>query len=737
MSYIIKNTAALINTLMTDAARKKISQGKFDIAFFQVGDSEVCYDCVSNMDMVDYNVLMPQYNAQNLSPVPQKNRMHVKYPLFIDSTSGSTFGVPFDNSYIDSVYNSAAPRGFFTGSTGSSISFSAFTSSAYTINPNFVIQNSGITSGNVITLSATTIDPSVSGTVTPGMFLTLFSTDSLQPLSASTPMFTYLVVAVTGDSSTATTIDIQVDRNLPNFASIGLSGLSSTMFYPSGMTVMYDTFTPQPFWANDVFNFETNCDVSQRNVYIWNMNIPWTESPAGLFSNTYQDYNKFKSTGYTNTKEYLGYNSQKGQLDTDSVYYYNSFLEKITVTPEEQKAIAIIHYTNQSIDNFYGEKFAMEDYDPTNPGNTGQARNFKLSIPWLMWHKNPNATIGEVFYTDPSGFTTQNLFQVHYMKSKKDLNFNAPGLRYYHLWDTHANTNGVPNRVGKVFPDLKMIVFDDDEIIASLNYKSNRSWTLPAPKLGLVTPNTFSGVLGGTAGLLTGDTETLFLTYLFENTGFTNSLHCNYYSTITGNNQSLLPGASDILVRFGNEFPFLQENLATIPSGFTANNIKILAQKVPSGTTRPSSTLWREINVYSQISATTVNNYLTQTGMTGTTIQITKNMYDTAPIYDLNNYIQLPQIGQTGLTLNFGGEYYFFGNIETDIQATIYVMNFLCNLGQTQFFDSSNPTWNGSTPPYITEVALYNANKELMVISKIQSPEKRQGIQQYPIKLDF
>ena len=737
MSYIIKNTAALINTLMTDAARKKISQGKFDIAYFQVGDSEVCYDCVSNMDMVDYNVLMPQYNAQNLSPVPQKNRMHVKYPLFIDSTSGSTFGVPFDNSYIDSVYNSAAPRGFFTGATGSSISFSAFTSSAYTINPNFVIQNSGITSGNVITLSATSINPSVSGTVTPGMFLTLFSTDNLQPLSASTPMFTYLVVAVTGDSSTATTIDIQVDRNLPNFASIGLSGSSSTMFYPSGMTVMYDTFTPQPFWANDVFNFETNCDVSQRNVYIWNMNIPWTESPAGLFSNTYQDYNKFKSTGYTNTKEYLGYNSQKGQLDTDSVYYYNSFLEKITVTPEEQKAIAIIHYTNQSIDNFYGEKFAMEDYDPTNPGNTGQARNFKLSIPWLMWHKNPNATIGEVFYTDPSGFTTQNLFQVHYMKSKKDLNFNAPGLRYYHLWDTHANTNGVPNRVGKVFPDLKMIVFDDDEIIAALNYKSNRSWTLPAPKLGLVTPNTFSGVLGGTAGLLTGDTETLFLTYLFENTGFTNSLHCNYYSTITGNDQSLLPGASDILVRFGNEFPFLQENLATIPSGFTANNIKILAQKVPSGTTRPSSTLWREINVYSQISATTVNSYLTQTGMTGTTIQITKNMYDTAPIYDLNNYIQLPQIGQTGLTLNFGGEYYFFGNIETDIQATIYVMNFLCNLGQTQFFDSSNPTWNGSTPPYITEVALYNANKELMVISKIQSPEKRQGIQQYPIKLDF
>ena len=694
MSYIIKNTAALINTLMTDAARKKISQGKFDIAYFQIGDSEVCYDCVSNMDMVDYNVLMPQYNAQNLSPVPQKNRMHIKYPLFIDSTSGSTFGVPFDNSYIDSVYNSAAPRGFFSGSTGTSISFSAFTSSAYTINPNFVIQNSGITSGNVLTLSATSINTSVSGTVTPGMFLTLFSTDNIQPLSAATPMFTYLVVSVTGDSSTATTINVEVDRNLPNFNSMGLSGSSSIVFYPSGMTVMYDTFTPEPFWATDVFNFETNCDVSQRNVYVWNMNIPWTESPAGLFSNTYQDFNQFKSTGYTNTKEYLGYNSEEGQLDTDSVYYYNSFLEEITVSPVDQKAIAIVHYTNQSIDNFYGEKFAMEDYDPTNPGNTGQARNFKLSIPWLMWHKNPNATIGEVFYTDPSGFTNQNLFEVHYIKSKKDQNFNAPGLRYYHLWDTHANTNGQPNRIGKVFPDLKIIVFDDDEIIAALNYKSNRSWTLPAPKLGLVTPNTFSGVLGGTAGLLTGSSESLFLTYLFENTGFTNSLHCNYYSEITGNDQSLLPGASDILVRFGNEFPFLQENISGLPSGFTANNIKILAQKVGSGTTRPSSTLWKEIDVYSQISATTVNNYLTQTGMTGTTIQITKNMYDTAPTYDLNNYIQLPQVGQTGLTLNFGGEYYFFGNIETDISATIYEMKYLINLGRNQFTNTSNPTYS-------------------------------------------
>ena len=41
MSYIIKNTSALINTRMTDVGRRRLSQGNFNIKYFQVGDSEV------------------------------------------------------------------------------------------------------------------------------------------------------------------------------------------------------------------------------------------------------------------------------------------------------------------------------------------------------------------------------------------------------------------------------------------------------------------------------------------------------------------------------------------------------------------------------------------------------------------------------------------------------------------------------------------------------------------------
>ena len=85
-----------------------------------------------------------------------------------------------------------------------------------------------------------------------------------------------------------------------------------------------------------------------------------------------------------------------------TVYFFNSFSDKIVVTPEEQKSIAIVHYTNQTIDNFYGEKFALEPFNPNSLDTTGFARNFKVTIPWLMWHKNSNATMGETFYVDPN-----------------------------------------------------------------------------------------------------------------------------------------------------------------------------------------------------------------------------------------------------------------------------------------------------------------------------------------------
>jgi hypothetical protein len=161
-----------------------------------------------------------------------------------------------------------------------------------------------------------------------------------------------------------------------------------------------------------------------------------------------------------------------------------------------------------------------------------------------------------------------------------------------------------------------------------------------------------------------------------------------------------------------------------------------LVQKV-SGTGRPDSSLWKVIDFTDQLDSTMINGYITQDGLTQNTFVITKDLYDSAPLYNLNNYIPLTPANYSGTSLNFGDEYYFYGSIEADIEASIYEMRYKVNLSQTEFQTPSNPTWNVNERRFITEIGLYDNEKNLMIISKMQSPVLRQGTQQFLVKLDF
>ena len=184
---------------------------------------------------------------------------------------------------------------------------------------------------------------------------------------------------------------------------------------------------------------------------------------------------------------------------------------------------------------------------------------------------------------------------------------------------------------------------------------------------------------------------------------------------------------------FGNEFPYMSTDDTTV-SGFTATDFKIICQVV-SGNTRPNSYMWKEIDFTSSL--TTTNGFINPSSLTGQTFTITESDYSAAPTYDLSNYITLTKLNTTGSTLNFGDEYYFYGTVETDIQATIYEMRYLCNLNSSQFQYSSNPTWTSGSTSYVTEIGLFNTDKDLLVISKLQSPVQRMGVQQFLVKFDF
>jgi hypothetical protein len=727
MGFIIKNTAGLINTRITDTGRQLLSQVNFNISYFQVGDSEVCYNCAGSVQPSTGFVLEPSFNAQNSTGSPQSNRENIKYPFYFQGTSGSTYGIPFVGSINTDVYNHTGTLGFFTGNTSAPIVYTAQTSSAYTITSNLIIDYGECVSASTIDLTFDSCAPTT-GTPSVGDIVTIIydGNAGCGDISGNYPILTYKIQAITGSTPPFT---VQLDRALPDFINQPCAGFARTLIYPSGMTPFYDVVVPTDY-------FLSACSQTDE-VLIWNMNIPWSESPAGVIDTINEDYTQYGSVNYLGTKEYLGYQSVEGQYFANSTgltantdtFYYNSYDEPILVFPEYQKAIAIVSYTNQSINNYYGEKFAFQPYDPASPGAVGQARNFKVTVPTLMWHKTTGTTIGQTFYVDPQGY---DLFYPNYMKSKKDNDFNTPGMRYYNLWDTNPDSNGNLNRVGKVFPDSELIVFDDDEIVAAMSYKSNRNWTLPAPKLGLIPPNICNTGLD-TTGILSADTEYLWVTYRFNSTAFTDSLHCNYYSKIQGPSLDCSLTPQNVTVRFGNEFPFMTQEC----SGFSANKLILLAQKT-IGDVSPDPAQWVELDVTSELAGTTIDNYLTPSGLTGTTFTISLDDYTGGTIYDLNQYIDIPMNGETN-KLNFGDEYFFYGNIDTDIQATIYEMRYAVNLTDNNFVNSSNPTYDPTifNPRYITEIGLYNSDNDLMILSKLQSPVLRQGLQNFLIKFDF
>ena len=367
MAYILKNTSGLVNTRVTDTGRQRLSEGRFNIVYFSVGDSEVSYnELPSTYNQTNTNILAPQFNSQNSSGVPESNRQYVKYPYLVDEGQTNIYGLPFMDSTIEPIFNRAAMRGFFSGITSAStIEWNALVSNKYVTTPNYVVRMSSLVGTNEITIQQIVINPQNTNTPQIGDFITIYydgraktngvcyniptptptasvgqtptptptpsisadictsptptpsptHTPCLTPTpSAQCPLpppvdcnmavhscfsiLTYRIISVCDNKLT-------LDRATPNFSDLSTDCLARTLIYPSQMVPLYDSFTPAPHWNKNVIDFESICDTDQFDVKIWNMNIPWTENPAGLYPTQYEGYDQFGSINYIGTKEYL------------------------------------------------------------------------------------------------------------------------------------------------------------------------------------------------------------------------------------------------------------------------------------------------------------------------------------------------------------------------------------------------------------------------------------------------
>lgn len=231
--------------------------------------------------------------------------------------------------------------------------------------------------------------------------------------------------------------------------------------------------------------------------------------------------------------------------------------------------------------------------------------------------------------------------------------------------------------------------------------------------------------------------NTAFISYIlipFDGTGYTKSIHCNYIKKI--NLGTTNPYVQEISLNFPdiNDFKFLASDIDVINSigtGYTANRIHALVQIVSNAAfntyadVKPDSTLWKQIDLTPQVIGYTTGStfFLTPSNLTSTVFKISLLQYNNPVIYTpyTLTYLNYPSSIQVN-DLAFGASTFFFGNVETEIKADVYTTDISINLPLNEFNSSTNKTWDGLETVYISDIGIYDSNKNLVAIGKLNNP---------------
>jgi hypothetical protein len=449
-----------------------------------------------------------------------------------------------------------------------------------------------------------------------------------------------------------------------------------------------DTNVKYPLWYTSGSTYfgvpiESSITTTCKNVMSsdngWTLSTVWDKAPIGITGNT----TGYTSSKYSGIKSFLGYTKSSGQV-------YNT---GTTITPEEQKTIAILHYSGST--NSLNDFFKYDDYISTSTGVTSpnivsDKSYFSVTIPTLMYHKLSGATTGATF-TMSTGETKTIVS-----------NFNGRfTIDYKDLVDYTGNT------VGKIFYNHKIVVFDDEEIVAALDSGSSRLYTLEAPTVDTIVTNNYP-----ITELTTG--KTLWVTYKFSASISTigttlDDLPCNKFMKVTGSTNN-----ENVTVKFE------PGGFKHLNSGYTVAQIFILHQLTNNGE-QPTSTGWKVRNYTGELIDPPSGSI--EDLKTGFTFTINQTKYDEAIPY-------------TSSLSNFGSETAYPGNVQLVRASDIEEMAFNLSLPNEKFVVSQNPTYSSGNPK-ITEVALLNSNKETLVMGKLSEPIARIGAQVFSVKLDF
>jgi len=692
MSYIIKNTNPFVSIKLTELGRQNLAKGQLNFSFWGLGDSEINYDREA---IVDANQSNPSLSGSSRVFRPFDRQPNIK--SFITKTDGSHLA-PLNASNINVikavVNNQAEERGLFTNLN------SVYSTNTDLILTDNTIDNTTITGGTTFQINSGTL--SVEQLLRLKIFTLTTSTDVENTLAVPNLWFKVINI-VEGDSNDI----ITVDRPLPNLSNT--PGFSYLFAYNSGEVAdIYGHDTTTAYWDSGTLSFDSATNITCGDVKVWNMNNVWCENLAGITglstTNLYEDYTKFGSSDYLGTKNpYLEYlcSTTTATLPTECNGPGYSYPDTVS------KSVSLLHYTNNTISNLYGEFFYIDSINNKTVG---------INLPTLMYHRANYATGSGK--TQGMSFIASGLSQT----------LGTSDIEYYDLYEDPAYVGTNPQIVGKVLPQLKMVVIDNDEIVAAMSYKSNRNWTLPALSAFLSAPT------GGTSTGILDINQTIYLTYSLENstgTGLTTTLPCQSYIKVTNNSSSKKDVSftiSDI-----DLLPYMRkiESIGYDGLGFYAYKFKLVYQIVSDPNQRPDAGSWKTYDFTSTaitgVAGKTIDPVLLQNQSPTANGFVLTNLVDiSATTFDITQSLGLAPNSNSDI-LQFGDERFFNGNLTTFIGATIFKTLFDIRISSSDYTLTTNPSRSqqaSTNPPNIkaTEVAIYDSNQNLVVIGKLSQP---------------
>lgn len=690
MSYIIKSSSPFVSVKLTETGREKLALGKLNFSFWAIGDSEVNYNREA---IVDANPLNISLSATSAILTPVDRQPDIK--TFITKNNILDPFQTIDSSNMNVVKavvnNKAIERGFFERD-GSN--FTTITDNEYIVpNLTFLITNFELNGTKSLDVGGDALNVNVGDLVLLKIANTTVGNIILNENTRALPNLWFKVQEISGNV-------LILDRKVPNLAGDDTT-LSQAIIYRAGEvheSIGEDTTTA--YWDSGTLSFNSNINVSCLDVPVWNMSNVWCESVAGVTGLTstklYEDYTKYGSFRYLGSKnpffEYVCNSNDEVNQTLDCDVTSDSVMDSVT------KSISIIHYTNNSISNKYGE-FIYTDLE--------NDKYFSLDMPDLMYHRaEPNTGEGE------------NM-GMRFVASGQTKIIPKTNIQYIELLEDSSRLpqTYTPLVIGRLYPQLKTCVIHDDEIIMANSYKSNRNWTLPG-----LTAVLQPASMGGNSGVL-GVNQTMYFTYVLKNTnGLQTSIGSQKYSKITNNSSS----PKDIKFKLSdvNLLPYMRNGATTDGYGFYAEKFDFLYQIVTNLNDRPNPSDWIDVSYTTEVS---FNNYVDpfmledQVGFV-----LNQAKADTGVEYNLIEDLDLPANTQPE-ELQFGDEKFFYGNVNTYIGATIFKTIFDITINSGSFNTTSNNTRSKNTttnPPNIkiSEVGIYDSEKNLVCIGKLSNP---------------